>query len=271
MIFGSLFSGIGGLDLGLERAGMVCAWQVEIDEFCRKVLAKHWPGIPKFEDVKECGRANLDDVDLICGGFPCQPVSCAGERKGERDDRWLWPEFLRIICELRPRWVLAENVRGLLSIDDGRIFGGILRDLASVGYDAEWQVVPASAVGAHHQRERVFVVAYDDGSRRQRSRIHVRPRRQDETQGQSNGPSPKLPHDDRKRLKDDEGQCSTVRAHRPTIFGPDARRPEKGWAIEPNVGRVVDGVPGGLDRLKGLGNAVVPQVAEYIGRLILKG
>src|SRR6185436_15994505 len=102
MRFGSLFAGIGGLDLGLERAGMECAWQVEIDEYCQRVLTKHWPNVTKFRDVRECGAANLQPVDLICGGFPCQPFSLAGKRKGSADDRHLWPEMLRIIDELRP-------------------------------------------------------------------------------------------------------------------------------------------------------------------------
>ena len=113
--FGSLFAGIGGLDLGLERAGMVCSWQVEIDEYCRRVLAKHWPDVERFEDVRECGAHNLEPIDLICGGFPCQPHSVAGKRKGAADDRDLWPEYFRIVAELRPRYVLAENVPGIVT------------------------------------------------------------------------------------------------------------------------------------------------------------
>jgi len=155
---GSLFSGIGGLDLGLERAGMQVKWQVEIDDYCQRVLAKHWPDVKRYGNVQECGD-NLEQVDLICGGFPCQPVSCAGQRKGDADDRWLWPEFRRIVRILRPRWVLAENVPGLLSIDAGRLFGDVLRDLAESGYDAEWDCIPAATVGAPHIRYRVFILA----------------------------------------------------------------------------------------------------------------
>jgi DNA (cytosine-5)-methyltransferase 1 len=112
-----LFSGIGGFSLGLERTnGFKTIAFCEIDPFCRKVLAKHWPGIPIFDDITKLNRGDLDgigEVDVICGGFPCQPVSCAGKRKGDRDERWLWPEFYRVVCLVKPRWVLVENVPGL--------------------------------------------------------------------------------------------------------------------------------------------------------------
>ncbi|MFA6371073.1 MAG: DNA (cytosine-5-)-methyltransferase [Methanothrix sp.] len=162
---GSLFSGIGGIDLGLERAGMEIVWQVEIDPFCIEVLEKHWPTVKKYKDVFELEGDELEKVDLICGGFPCQPVSCAGKKRGEKDKRWLWSQFYRIICRVKPKWVLVENVKGLLNAKDaserkGGLFGGILRDLAYGGYSCEWTVLSASAVGAPHRRERVFLVAY---------------------------------------------------------------------------------------------------------------
>ena len=161
MTFGSLFAGVGGFDLGLERAGMVCKWQVEIDGFCQKVLAKHWPDVPRFVDVRDCGMHNLEPVNLIAGGFPCQDVSIAGKRKGlQGEQSGLWAEFARIVCEVKPRWVLVENVPGLLSSNAGRDFGTILRDLAACGYDAEWDCIPAAAFGAPHLRYRVFIVAY---------------------------------------------------------------------------------------------------------------
>ncbi len=106
MKVGSLFSGIGGLDLGLERAGMEVVWQVEIDDFCNKVLAKHWPDVARYRDVRTVGD-DLEHVDLICGGFPCQPVSVAGKRNGKEDERWLWPDYLRIVRIVKPRWVLV--------------------------------------------------------------------------------------------------------------------------------------------------------------------
>jgi DNA-cytosine methyltransferase len=157
---GSLFSGIGGLELGLERADFQVKWQVEYEDYCNKILAKHWPGVKRYGDIYNVRGSELEKVDCICGGFPCQPFSTAGKRKGTADSRWLWPEFYRIICEVRPRWVIIENVPGLLSIDSGRVFAGILRDIAAAGYDAEWRIVSAKDVGARHLRKRLFIVAY---------------------------------------------------------------------------------------------------------------
>jgi len=158
---GSLFSGIGGFEFGLERTGgFKTVWQCEIDPFCLKVLAKHWPDVKRFADIKKMGIGEeIPYVDVICGGFPCQPVSCAGKRKGKEDTRWLWPEFCRVVRSVRPEWVLIENVPGLLSADSGRLFAGILRDLSESGYDAEWNIVSAASVGAPHLRKRVFIVA----------------------------------------------------------------------------------------------------------------
>ncbi len=158
---GSLFSGIGGLDLGFERAGIKIAWQCEIDEFCRRVLKKHWPDVPCYEDIKEIDY-DTPKVDILFGGFPCQPVSTAGRRKAEEDSRWLWPEFARVIGLLRPHYVLVENVPGLLT----KGMGFILSDLSSFGYDAEWHCIPAVAFGAPHRRERVILVAYNDRASR---------------------------------------------------------------------------------------------------------
>lgn len=159
---GSLFSGIGGLDLGLERAGMQVKWNCEIDPYCREVLAHHWPGVKQYDDIRDVD-ASAERVDLICGGFPCQPVSLAGRGLAQADPRWLWPEFKRVVGELRPRYVLVENVPGLAT----RGLGLVVGDLSALGYDAEWQVVSAASVGAPHIRERIFVVAYPCGERRQ--------------------------------------------------------------------------------------------------------
>lgn len=175
LTYGSLFAGIGGIDLGLDRAGMRCLWQVEIDEWCRERLADHWPEVPRFGDVASVGAHNLERVDLIAGGFPCQPVSQAGKRRGQDDERWLWPDFARVVRELRPRFVLVENVSGLLTptrVDhaDGSVLGWraapiseVVGDLAALGYDAEWTSIRASEVGAPHERLRVYVVAHARG------------------------------------------------------------------------------------------------------------
>ena len=161
LTFGSLFAGIGGFDLGLERAGMECRWQVEIDDYCQRVLAKHWPDVKRYGDVRNVGKHNLEPVDLICGGFPCQDISELGKRAGIQGRRSrLWAEFYRIICELRPRFVLVENVSDLLV----RGMGAVLGDLARCGYDATWQLLPASAFGLPHLRERAFIVAYPSGT-----------------------------------------------------------------------------------------------------------
>lgn len=247
LTFGSLFAGIGGLDLGLERAGMRCAWQVEIDDYCTRVLTKHWPDVPKFRDVRECGGHNLPAVDLLCGGFPCQPHSEAGRRRGSADERDLWPEYARLIRELRPRYVLAENVPGLLSSDDGRFFGGILRDLAALGYDAEWSVLSACAMGAPHTRERVFTVAYANGLDRTGRGV---------------------------------GDGSTARARQDTTSVRDAWATQIRGLVEAahqcaqgtrvhRVQRSTHGLSSGMVRLRGLGNAVVPDVAELVANLIL--
>ena len=165
----SLFSGIGGIDLAAEWAGFKTVGMCEIDKFCQQVLDKHWPDVPKWGDVFELtGKEIIEtcgEIDLLSGGFPCQPFSTAGKRQGEKDERYLWPEMLRIICEVKPRWVLAENVRGILSIDAGRTFGRILADLAESGYRVGWLCYGAGDVGAPHRRERVFIVAYSQGSR----------------------------------------------------------------------------------------------------------
>lgn len=235
---GSLFSGIGGLDLGLERAGMQIAWQVEIDDYAQKVLQRHWPDVPRYRDIRACGAHNLAPVDLICGGFPCQPHSLAGRRGGLTDKRDLWPEYRRILCELRPRRVVAENVPGLLSTDNGRFFGGILRDLATLGYDAEWSVLSACALGAPHTRERLFIVAHTQCVQCEWWRIGEG--------GSGRNESP----DQRNRCL----QGAVWRAGADPVY------------------RMADGLSRRLDkgkRLTVLGNAVVPQVAELIGRAIV--
>jgi len=158
--FGSLFAGIGGIDLGLERAGWTGRWQVEWDPFCQHVLAHHWPDVPRYGDITTVDWSAVEPVDLIAGGFPCQPVSIAGKQAGQDDDRWLWPEFVRAIRALRPRFVLVENVRNLLAVNDGGPFGEVLGDLAALGYDAEWDCIPAAAVGAPHLRDRIWVVGH---------------------------------------------------------------------------------------------------------------
>lgn len=234
MTFGSLFSGIGGLDLGLEQAGMTCKWQVEIDDYARRVLAKHWPNVPRWGDVRTFPPPDGDwSVDLICGGFPCQDISCASHTKsgidGERSG--LWREFARIIGVVRPRWVLVENVADLLV----RGMGVVLANLAALGFDAEWSVVPACALGAPHTRSRVFIVAYPASECRE------------------------------KRL-------GRIRSQGLQVSEVNRRQDQETWELSiTRALRISDRAASRMDRLRlrGLGNAVVPAVAQWIGRRIM--
>lgn len=251
MTVGSLFSGIGGMDLGLERAGMRVQWQVEIDPWCRRVLAKHWPDVPKYGDIKDVNE--LPYVDVIAGGFPCQPVSVAGKGLAEQDERWLWPEFERVIRMVRPRYVLIENTPGLLA--SGRGMSAVLAGLAALGFDAEWQVLSAAAFGAPHLRERVWIVAHVDGIGRDgRAGVFGQTRR---VESQNSNPIDA----DTDSLRQLQPQGCITNEWGWTGNG-------SWWTTEPDVVRMVHGIPGRVDRLRGLGNAVVPQVVEYIGQCI---
>jgi len=159
MKFGSLFTGVGGFDLGFERAGMKCEWQVEFDKNCQNILRKHWSETELFDDVRTVGRHNLKPVDVICGGFPCQDVSIAGKRAGLAGERsGLWSEFARIIDELEPKWVVIENVPGLLSSNRGRDFATVIRWLAERGYGVAWRILDSQYFGVAQRRRRVFIV-----------------------------------------------------------------------------------------------------------------
>ena len=269
MRFISLFAGIGGLDLGFERAGMYCVAQVEINPFCKKILAKHWPHVPRYGDIRDVGKHNLPEADLICGGFPCQPHSLAGGRKASIDDRDLWPEFARIVRECQPRWVVAENVSGLLSSEAGRFFGRVLADLAASGYCIEWQSLPAAAFGAPHIRERVFIIAHHEGSGE--GQVSISTWRSQQENIDADGICGALPNTNHTGRETSRPAMSQEREAPYTMFRECGQYFEQyeGWKVEPAVGRVANGVPGRVDRLRGLGNAVVPLVAEFIARSIL--
>jgi DNA (cytosine-5)-methyltransferase 1 len=268
-----LFSGIGGFSLGLERAGLRTVAFCEIDPYCRKVLAKHWPDVPTFPDVRQLCRRTWENepenedgfveckihqgedfgncacigtdqfideigpIDVICGGFPCQDISLIGEGGGINGEHsGLWKEYARIIGELQPEYVLVENVAALL----GRGIGRVLGDLAALGYNAEWHCIPASAVGAPHRRDRVWIVANSNDARLERHAWN----------GEVEG-----------------GEI----AHRSIastglLSGADLAG---WWKSEPGIRRVVDGVPSFVDRITCLGNAVIPQIPEMIGRAIM--
>jgi DNA (cytosine-5)-methyltransferase 1 len=240
----SLFSGIGGLELGLERAGMTVVGQVEINPFCRSVLEKHWPGVPRHDDV----RTTVDwwrseqrpAVDVICGGFPCQDISHAGKREGITGPKSsLWGAMLNTVCHLRPRYVLVENVAALAV----RGLDTVLADLASSGFDAEWTTLRASDFGAPHNRERIYLLAYPQSIDRQ-SRDLLEPSRI--------RPSP------------------FPTGGLPSVGASTRRRTADQWLEgQPRVARLVDGLPHQVDRITALGNAVVPQVSQFIGEQLM--
>jgi len=263
LTFGSLFAGVGGFDLGLERAGMQCRWQVEIDPFCQKVLAKHWPHVARYEDVRECGKHNLEPVDLVCGGFPCQPHSEAGKQKGADDDRDLWPEYRRLIAELRPRWVVAENVPGIRHT----ILDAVLSDLEGLDYSAGTLDLPAVAFDARHIRHRIFIIAHtnrpEQGGREQ-SQWRPDQRNAEPPRNGPQGGTGFVAH-----TCNVDGQCASPISEQRQRYSGMASYPGR-WPPEPSVGRVAYGIPNRLDRLRSLGNAVVPQVAEWIGRRIVE-
>jgi len=294
---GSLFSGIGGFELGFERAGMRVSWQVEQDAYCRAVLARHFPDAVRFEDVREVGARELEPVDLICGGFPCQDLSAAGRGAGLAGSRsGLWSEFARIVRELRPRYVVVENVPALLTgkgkrWDRGPI-GRVLGDLAEARYDAEWACLSAREFGAPHLRKRVWIVAYPARDAEAGAATESRSERQRARAGGERSRAADLADPDAERQSRRAGERrSSGRGELEDSGGvglavPDAdRQQHEGraqalggsageelwdhWAAEPAVGRVADGVPQRVDRLAALGNALVPQIAEWIGRRIL--
>jgi len=308
-----LFSGIGGFSLGLERAGMRTVAFCEIDPFCRRVLAKHWPDVPVWGDIRtltgdwlvantrrECDairreasdmagaaraakenkteRQRMRDaasdgrpigIDIICGGFPCQDISVAGKGAGIEGSRsGLWSEYARVIGEVRPRYVIVENVAALL----GRGLERVLGDLAALGFDAEWHCIPASAVGAPHRRDRIWIVAHASSSeRRPLSSACGRLEGQVSLSQRQEGSGGFEPS--REDVADGDGQRSSLSGSEPIgtngIIGGRLLAASSWWSTEPDVGRVAHGVPQRVDRLRSLGNAVVPQIPEIIGRAIM--
>lgn len=267
-----LFSGIGGFSLGLDRAGFETVAFCEIDPFCRRVLAKHWPNVRQYEDVRELTAERLAAdgirVDVICGGFPCQDVSLAGKRGGlEAERSGLWAEYDRLIGELGPRYVIVENTPGLLSLGMGRVLG----DLAARRYDAQWDSIPANRVGAPHERDRVWIVAYPNEERLQ-ERMHVAGTgREAKPAKQARRAADRVPASAQPAYTDARQQpLGRTSGRMGRLFQPVPWH--RAWPItsEPVLERGTDGIPYRLDRVGSLGNAVVPQIPEMIGRAILE-
>lgn len=268
----SLFTGIGGLDLVAEWAGFTTVGQCEFADYPTKVLEKHWPDVPRWRDIRTLTkesfyeRTGLRTVDVISGGFPCQPFSVAGKQKGKGDDRYLWPEMLRVITELRPRCVVGENVPGIIKIAAGQV----VKDLERAGYHVVVFNFEAAAVGALHRRSRVFFAGIDetvsdtDGSGLQGRK---QPETPDAAEGAGEQPS-----------RAPAGECSeAVYDAMCSGCAGDARWGQsqeladgRCWAAEPDVGRVAHGIPARVDRLKCLGNAVVPQQAYPIFKALME-
>jgi DNA (cytosine-5)-methyltransferase 1 len=272
---GSLFSGIGGLDLGLERAGMQVIWQSEIDPFACKVLKKHWPEVPNHGDIKQIDWQSVARPDVICGGYPCQPFSQAGKRRGTDDPRHLWPWVRTAISELRPRYAILENVRGHLTMGALQVLG----EITELGYDAEWRIISAAGVGAPHRRDRLIIVAYPNDARSGTPKRGINTDGAPEVKEWENvtqfgisrrGTNVAYTNGEQlgqHRKQENARPSHSIWQHNRT--GKNGYDGWQWWETEPDVGRVANGVPSRVDRLRGLGNAVVPQVAEYIGRLVM--
>ena len=287
----SLFAGIGGLDLAAEWAGFTTVGQCEWADYPTKVLEKHWPNVPRWRDIRSVtaedfyNRTGLRTVDLISGGFPCQPFSVAGKQKGKRDDRYLWPEMLRIISEIKPTWVLGENVPGILSIAGKTV----CEDLEREGYAVAVFNFEAAAVGAPHRRERVFFVANSrcESERCESNRFNNKQLngttekfRATQRDGFTNGGKDVADTDSEglQRRKETGNTCDGWENRNKLFAGccdGEKWRPVESrlgmladgipywldgyWRVEPDIPRVATGVKNRVDRLKCLGNAVVPQ------------
>ena len=250
-----LFSGIGGFSIGLERAGMRTVAFCEIDAEARKVLNKHWPNVPVFTDVTKLSKEQISEqIDVLAGGFPCQDISTAGRGAGLSGSRsGLWFEFHRLIKEIQPRYAIIENVSALRS----RGLEQVLWSLAEIGYDAEWHCIPASAIGAPHRRDRIWIVAYPT-SRRCESVFNWVTKSDDACSSSASLADANCAYSEGRRL--------SSRAYEKYADVVSAGW----WETEPSVGRVAYGLSGQSHRLKQLGNAVVPQIPELIGRAIME-
>ncbi len=331
MTHGSLFSGIGGFDLAAQRVGWKNIFQVEIEEKACKILQKHFPDTQRYADIKDFdGRQYAGHIDIISGGFPCQPFSAAGKRKGSADDRAIWFEMFRVVSEIRPRWVVAENVSGLLTIEQGMAFERVCTDLESEGYTVQSFVIPACAVGAPHRRNRVWIVAYSNLHKHGKDRTRTNKTERvpgvywqknssagqfsganeyNITQDTNSGADGRIaterrqeqhrhtgatdeirtsPNTNNRRQTEQEQQtarCEQYNCTSPNTVGgrlQESRRMQllntkhniqhnmqpfwrRTWfEVATELCRVDDGIPGRLDRLKHLGNAIVPQVAQAI-------
>ena len=288
-----LFSGIGGFSLGVEATGhFETAAFCEIEPYCKQVLKKHWPTVPIFDDIRQLKGTDIGTIDIITGGYPCQPFSVAGKQKAEQDPRHLWPEYFRLIQELRPTWVIGENVSGHIKLG----LDSVLEDLASEGYSTRTFSISASSIGANHKRERVWTVAYsNDRNHEQKKEIRTGWNTSNSSsQNVANSQSqwrgePRYSYQEKRSSESSSTQpqssssdVANTNSKRGCLWetdrqdAEDVRQSPRGeetfgwWNIEPRVGRVAHGIPKRVDRLKTLGNAVVPHIPYYIGQAIVE-
>ncbi len=253
---GSAFSGIGGFEVGLERSisNSKTVWQIEQNPFCQKILRKHWPDAKIYDDVREVGAHNLEPVDIFCAGFPCQDISVAGKGEGlDGKKSGFWWECFRIISELRPRIIVLENVAAITFRGGREVVGS----LASIGYDAEWTIISAKQFGAPHLRKRWFCVAYPNRDSQSSRSKHETPLEGNTANTISERTQVQI-----------EGEQSSI-----PLFGSKGTKNSYNYwqenVPESPLCRVDDGIPNRVDRLRALGNAIVPQCSEYIGKCIV--
>ena len=302
----SLFSGIGGLDLAAEMAGIKTVGQCEWADYPRAVLEKHWPNLPRWRDIRTLTKESfyeqtgLRTVDVISGGFPCQPFSVAGKRGGKEDDRYLWPEMLRVIRELQPTWVVGENVSGIINL----ALDTVHADLEAEGYEVQCFLIPACGVDAPHKRFRVAIVAHNDGNYTWKNSLQTGRKTADNgilreirnscaesrVCGMADGLRAEVYGTDSDSQSIGGERCTCGQMLDAEFTNSSSRERERetepvprsagrtvrthsaweNWPTEPDVGRVADGIPNRVDRLRCLGNAVVPQQFYPIFEAIAK-
>lgn len=288
MRHGSLFSGIGGFDLAAEWMGWENVFQVEIDSFCQKVLEKNFPNTKRYGDIKEFdGTKYRGTIDVLSGGFPCQPYSIAGKRKGKEDSRHLWPEMLRVIREVKPTWVVGENVSGLVNWSGGVVFEEVHSDLESQGYEVQSILLPAAGVGARHRRERIWFIAHSNNLLHSGELDAGHDKRKAQRSEGSNESKRQTPFGQRLWSELTASGSLTSHAYIEGLQGSEIiggiggsrensreqssglfRAVWKDFPTQPPLCGRVNGVPNRVHRIKGLGNAIVPQVAYEIFKAI---
>mgnify|MGYP003669659847 FL=1 len=277
-----LFSGIGGFSLGLEATGgFETKAFCDIEKYPRQVLQKHWPHVKQYEDIKELNYERLkadgiDSIDIITGGYPCQPFSIAGRKKGEEDPRHLWPEYFRLVKELRPTWVIGENVSGHIKLG----LDTVIEDLESEDYSVRPFSISASSIGANHQRERIWILAHSRRSQwpraEQRGENENETRQENANQFERSSSTSEVDvantNDERLQRQWQSRNQFTPRFNSSRESSEEGQRTmgQGWWESEPNMGRVAHGVPKRVDRLKSLGNSLIPQIPYYIGKTILE-